>query len=128
MERMQPEDDEDRRQIPTHMPFIVIIADEIADLMMTAAKEVEDAHHSPGAEEPRGRHPPGPGDAEADRRRHHGPDQVEPAGPGRFQVASRTDSRVVLDEMGADKLLGQRRHAVPAGPAPARSSAAKGRT
>ena len=41
MERIQPENDEERKQIPTQMPFIVIVADELADLMMTAAKEVE---------------------------------------------------------------------------------------
>ncbi len=41
MERVQPEDDEERKQIPLHMPYIVIVADELADLMMTAAKEVE---------------------------------------------------------------------------------------
>ena len=29
------------KRIPTHMPYIVIVADEMADLMMTAAKEVE---------------------------------------------------------------------------------------
>ena len=88
------------------MPYIVIVADEMADLMMTAAKEVEAAHHPPGPEEPGGGHPPGAGHAEADGRRDHRPDQVEPARADRFQVASRTDSRVVLDEMGADKLLG----------------------
>ena len=41
MDRIKPEDDEERRQIPTHMPYIVIVADELADLMMTSAKEVE---------------------------------------------------------------------------------------
>ena len=40
-ERLQPEDDEERRRIPTYMPYIVIVADEMADLMMTAGKEVE---------------------------------------------------------------------------------------
>ena len=39
--RLRPEDDEERQRIPTYMPYIVIIADEMADLMMTAAKEVE---------------------------------------------------------------------------------------
>ena len=36
-------------------------------------------HHPSGAEVAGGRHPPGPGDAEADRGRDHGADQVEPA-------------------------------------------------
>ncbi|MGD9648230.1 MAG: DNA translocase FtsK 4TM domain-containing protein, partial [Pirellulales bacterium] len=40
-DRLQPENDEDRQHIPTHLPYIVIVADEMADLMMTAAKEVE---------------------------------------------------------------------------------------
>ena len=40
-ERLRPEDDRGARRIPTYMPYIVIIADEMADLMMTAAKEVE---------------------------------------------------------------------------------------
>ena len=39
--RLRPEDDEEMKRIPTYMPSIVIIADEMADLMMTAAKEVE---------------------------------------------------------------------------------------
>jgi S-DNA-T family DNA segregation ATPase FtsK/SpoIIIE len=41
MDRLQPEDDESRRNIPTTLPYIVIVADEMADLMMTSAKEVE---------------------------------------------------------------------------------------
>ena len=41
IERLQPETDERATPIPTHLPFIVIVADEIADLMMTAGKEVE---------------------------------------------------------------------------------------
>ncbi|MEX0711555.1 MAG: DNA translocase FtsK 4TM domain-containing protein, partial [Pirellulales bacterium] len=41
MDRLQPESDEERKQIPTHLPYIVMVADEMADLMMTSAKEVE---------------------------------------------------------------------------------------
>src|SRR5262249_61683369 len=43
MERMRPESDEERAAIPRHLPYIVIVADEIADLMMTAANEFD--HH-----------------------------------------------------------------------------------
>ena len=41
MDRLQPETDEERANIPLNLPFIVIVADEIADMMMTAGKEVE---------------------------------------------------------------------------------------
>jgi S-DNA-T family DNA segregation ATPase FtsK/SpoIIIE len=40
-ERLRPETDEEAEMIPDHLPFIVIVADEMADLMMTAGKEVE---------------------------------------------------------------------------------------
>src|SRR3990170_5059748 len=40
-ERIQPESEDEWSRIARHLPFIVIIADEIADLMMTAGKEVE---------------------------------------------------------------------------------------
>ena len=113
MDRLQPENDEERKNIPTHLPYIVIVADEMADLMMTAAKEVEHAHHSPGAKEPGGRHPPGAGHAEADGRCDHRPDQVEPAGahrvPGR--QPHRQPRRARRD--GRRQAAGQRRHAVP---------------
>ena len=32
---------EEKKNIPTNLPFIVVVADEIADLMMTSGKEVE---------------------------------------------------------------------------------------
>ena len=41
--RFQPSNDQERAQIPKRLPYIVIVIDELADLMMTAAKEVE--HH-----------------------------------------------------------------------------------
>jgi len=106
LERFQPENEEERKAIPTTMPFIVVVADEIADMMMTAGKEVEQhiirlaqksravgihlilATQKPTVDVITG--------------------LIKSNLPARicFQVSSRTDSRVVLDEMGADKLLG----------------------
>ncbi len=40
-ERFAPESEEEKLQIPTHLPYIVIVIDELADLMMTSGKDVE---------------------------------------------------------------------------------------
>jgi S-DNA-T family DNA segregation ATPase FtsK/SpoIIIE len=106
MDRLQPESDEERKNIPTHLPFIVIVADELADLMMTSAKEVEQhiirlaqksravgIHLVLATQKPTV-------DVITGLIKSNLPARIA------FQVASRTDSRVVLDEMGADKLLG----------------------
>jgi S-DNA-T family DNA segregation ATPase FtsK/SpoIIIE len=106
MERVQPADDEERKQFPVTMPYIVIVADELADLMMTSAKEVE-AHIIRLAQKSRavGIHlvlatQKPTVDVITGLIKSNLPARIC------FQVTSRTDSRVVLDEMGADKLLG----------------------
>jgi S-DNA-T family DNA segregation ATPase FtsK/SpoIIIE len=106
MERLQPETDEERDSIPLNLPYIVIVADEMADLMMTSGKEVEQhiirlaqksravgIHLILATQKPTV-------DVITGLIKSNLPARIA------FQVASRTDSRVVLDEMGADKLLG----------------------
>jgi S-DNA-T family DNA segregation ATPase FtsK/SpoIIIE len=105
-DRLRPETEEEAEMIPDHLPFIVIVADEMADLMMTAGKEVE-AHIIRLAQKSRavGIHlilatQKPTVDVITGLIKSNLPARIS------FQVASRTDSRVVLDENGADKLLG----------------------
>ena len=106
LERLKPDSAEEADAIPDHLPFIVIVADEMADLMMTAGKEVEQhiirlaqksravgIHLILATQKPTV-------DVITGLIKSNLPARIA------FQVASRTDSRVVLDEMGADKLLG----------------------
>ena len=100
------EGDEEADDVPDRMPYIVIIADEMADLMMTSGKEVE-SHIIRLAQKSRavGIHlvlatQKPTVDVITGLIKSNLPARIS------FQVASRTDSRVVLDEMGADRLLG----------------------
>ncbi|MDM4017894.1 DNA translocase FtsK [Roseiconus lacunae] len=99
-----PEDDDG--SVPDKLPFIVIVADEMADLMMTAGKDVEQhiirlaqksravgIHLILATQKPTV-------DVITGLIKSNLPARLS------FQVASKTDSRVVLDENGADKLLG----------------------
>ena len=106
LERLAPETDEERAKIPSTLPFIVIVADEIADLMMTAGKDVE-RHIIRLAQKSRavGIHlilatQKPTVDVITGLIKSNLPARIS------FQVASKTDSRVVLDAQGADKLLG----------------------
>jgi S-DNA-T family DNA segregation ATPase FtsK/SpoIIIE len=106
LKRIKPETEEAAAAIPTTMPFIVMIADEIADMMMTAGKEIE-AHIIRLAQKSRavGIHlilatQKPTVDVITGLIKSNLPARIA------FQVASRTDSRVVLDEMGAERLLG----------------------
>src|SRR5215510_11470647 len=89
------------------MPYIVIIADEMADMMMTSGKDVE-AHIIRLAQKSRavGIHlvlatQKPTVDVITGLIKSNLPARIC------FQVSSRVDSRVVLDEMGAEKLLGK---------------------
>ena len=107
MRRVQPADDDEKQRIPEKMPYIVIVIDEIGDLMMTMKKEVE-SHIIRLAQKSRaaGIHlilatQKPTVDVITGLIKSNLPARIC------FQVSSRTDSRVVLDEMGADKLLGK---------------------
>ncbi len=61
-------------------------------------------HRAEGA---RGRHPPDPRHAAAVGRRDHRPDQGQHSRAHRVPGLARIDSRTILDQMGAESLLGQ---------------------
>ena len=105
--RVQPADEDEARRLVYPMPYIVIVIDEFGDLMMMMKKEVE-AHIIRLAQKSRaaGIHlilatQKPTVDVVTGLIKSNLPARIC------FQVTSRTDSRVVLDEMGADKLLGK---------------------
>ncbi|MBI1346435.1 DNA translocase FtsK [bacterium] len=99
-------DSEEAESVPEQMPYIVIIADEMADMIMTSGKEVEGyiirlaqksravgIHLVLATQKPTV-------DVITGLIKSNLPARIA------FQVSSRMDSRVVLDEQGAEKLLG----------------------
>jgi S-DNA-T family DNA segregation ATPase FtsK/SpoIIIE len=106
-ERMQIENDEEMQHIPLKLPYIVLVIDELADLMMTSAKEVEfylcriaqksravGIHLIVSTQRPQANVVTG---------------LIKSNLPSRiaFRVASRLDSRIVLDQNGGEVLMGQ---------------------
>ena len=106
-ERMGIESDDELARVPIHMPYIVIVVDELADLMMTSAKEVEfylcrlaqksravGIHLIVSTQRPQANVVTG---------------LIKSNLPSRiaFRVSSRLDSRIVLDQNGGEVLMGQ---------------------
>jgi len=106
-ERLEIESDEELGRIPLKLPYIVIVIDELADLMMTSAKEVEfylcrlaqksravGIHLIVSTQRPQANVVTG---------------LIKANLPCRiaFRVSSRLDSRIVLDQNGGEVLMGQ---------------------
>jgi S-DNA-T family DNA segregation ATPase FtsK/SpoIIIE len=105
--RFNPQSPDEEAKIPKRIPYYVIIVDELADLMMTSSKDIENyivriaqksravgIHIVLATQRPQATVVTGLIKANL-------PSRVS------FRVATRLDSRIVLDQNGAETLLGQ---------------------
>ena len=107
IKRFKPSSKEEEALIPKKLPYIVIVIDELADLMMTAPKEIEayivrlaqksravGIHIILATQRPQATVVTG-------LIKSNMPTRVA------FRVAARMDSRIILDQNGAETLLGE---------------------
>ena len=96
------------------MPFIVVAVDELADLMMSASKDIETLHRQARSAGPRHGHPPGCCDTASISGRGDRPDKGQLPGSHRLRRGVAGGLPHYPGQRGGREPPGPRRHAVPA--------------